>query len=69
METASASIVSVGAELGLIGVRGFLGVSDLFDPNLSIHIGIAGLTLAVVVGFGVWGKGLPQLLCGLIGLE
>jgi NCS2 family nucleobase:cation symporter-2 len=61
-------VIAVGAELGLIGVRGFLGVSDLHDPNLPTHIGIAGLTLAVMVGFGVWGKGLPRLLCGLIGL-
>jgi len=56
-------------ELGLIGVRGFLGVSDLHDPNLPTHIGAAGLTLAVMIGLGVWGKGLPRLLCGLIGLS
>ena len=61
-------VIAVGAELGLIGVRGFLGVSDLHDPSLPTHIGVAGLTLAVMVGFGVWGKGLPRLLCGLIGL-
>jgi len=61
-------VIAVGAELGLIGVRGFLGISDLHDPNLSTHIGAAGLTLAVMVGLGVWGKGLPRLLCGLIGL-
>jgi NCS2 family nucleobase:cation symporter-2 len=61
-------VIAVGAELGLIGVRGFLGVSDLHDPHLAIRIGVAGLTLAVMVGFGVWGKGLPRLLCGLIGL-
>jgi xanthine permease XanP len=61
-------VIAVGAELGLIGVRGFLGVSDLHDPHLATHIGVAGLTLSVMVGLGVWGKGLPRLLCGLIGL-
>ncbi len=61
-------VIAVGVELGLIGVRGFLGVSDLHDPNLPTHIGAAALTLAVMVGLGVWGKGLPRLLCGLIGL-
>jgi xanthine permease XanP len=61
-------VIAVGMELGLIGVRGFLGISDLHDPHLPIRIGAAGLTLAVMVGFGVWGKGLPRLLCGLIGL-
>jgi NCS2 family nucleobase:cation symporter-2 len=61
-------VIAVGAELGLIGVRGFLGIADLHDPHLWTHIGVAGVTLAVMVGFGVWGKGLPRLLCGLMGL-
>jgi xanthine permease XanP len=61
-------VIAVGVELGLIGVRGFLGISDLHDPNLPTHIAAAGLTLAVMVGLGVWGKGLPRLLCSLIGL-
>src|SRR3984885_16252201 len=61
-------VIAVGVELGLIGVRGFLGISDLQDPNLPTHIGAGGLTLAVMIGFGVWGKGLPRLLCALIGL-
>jgi xanthine permease XanP len=61
-------VIAVGVELGLIGVRGILGISDLHDPNLPTHIGAAGLALAVMVGFGVWGKGLPRLLCSLIGL-
>ena len=34
----------------------------------STHIAGAGLTLAVMVGLGVWGKGLLRLLCSLIGL-
>src|SRR5580658_1813418 len=61
-------VIAVGVDLGLIGVRGFLGISDLHDPNLGRHIGAAALTLAVMIGLGVWGKGLPRLLCGLIGL-
>ena len=61
-------VIAVGVEAGLIGVRGFLGISDLHDPNFPTHIGAAALTLAVMVGLGVWGKGLPRLLCSLIGL-
>jgi xanthine permease XanP len=61
-------VIAVGVELGLIGVRGFLGISDLHDPNLPRHLAAAGLTLAIMVGLGVWGKGLPRLLCGLMGL-
>lgn len=61
-------VLAVGTELGLIGVRGFLGISDLHDSHLPTRIVAAGLTLAVMIGFGIWGKGLPRLLCGLIGL-
>jgi xanthine permease XanP len=61
-------VIAVGVELGLIGVRGFLGVADLHDPKLPTHIAGAGLTLAVMVGLAVWGKGLLRLLCSLIGL-
>jgi NCS2 family nucleobase:cation symporter-2 len=61
-------VIAVGTELGLIGVRGFLGISDLHDPHLATHIAAAGLTLAAMIGFAIWGKGLPRLLCGLIGL-
>ena len=61
-------VMAVGAELGLIGVQGFLGVKDIHDPQLAAHLLVAGSTLAVMVGFGIWGHGLPRLLCGLIGL-
>jgi NCS2 family nucleobase:cation symporter-2 len=49
-------VIAVGVELGLIGVRGFLGVADLHDPKLPTHIAGAGLTLAVMVGLGVWAR-------------
>ena len=61
-------VIAVGAELGLIGVRGFLGISDLHDPRLPLQVAVVTLTIAVMIGFGVWGKRLARLLCGLIGL-
>jgi xanthine permease XanP len=61
-------VMAVGAELGLIGVQGFLGVKDIHDPQLASHLFVAGSTLAIMVGFGIWGRGLPRLVCGLIGL-
>ena len=32
-------VIAVGVELGLIGVRGFLGVADLHDPKLPPTLG------------------------------
>lgn len=69
-------VMAVAAELGLIGIRAFLGLSAS-DQNISIvHINVstpvlltAFLTLAVMVSFGVWGRGLARLLCGLVGLS
>ncbi len=61
-------VMAVGAELGLIGVQGFLGVTDLADPNLGTHVAVAFATLAIMISLGVWGGGLARLLCGLIGL-
>jgi xanthine permease XanP len=61
-------VIAVGAELGLIGVRGYLGIDDLHDPHIPTYVAAATLTLAVMIGFGVWGKGLARLLCALIGL-
>jgi xanthine permease XanP len=34
-------VIAVGAELGLIGVSGFLGISDLHDPRLPLHVAVA----------------------------
>jgi xanthine permease XanP len=68
-------VMAVAAELGLIGVRAFLGLGSphvnlsAVPTTISIPtVATAFLTLMVMVSFGVWGKGLARLLCGLVGL-
>jgi xanthine permease XanP len=68
-------VMAVAAELGLIGIHAFLGLSSAGESYSVIHPGInrpavatAFLTLAIMLSFGVWGRGLARLLCGLVGL-
>ncbi len=68
-------VMAVAAELGLIGIHAFLGLSSPGERISIVHTHVSNpalltafLTLAVMVSFGVWGRGLARLLCGLIGL-
>jgi NCS2 family nucleobase:cation symporter-2 len=68
-------VMAVAAELGLIGIHAFLGLSSPGVHLPIVHSGVstpalitAFLTLSVMVSFGVWGRGLARLLCGLVGL-
>jgi xanthine permease XanP len=55
-------------ELGLIGVRDLLAVSEQGGPGFRTHLAVAWLTLAVMVGLAVWGRGLPRLLASSAGI-
>jgi xanthine permease XanP len=62
--------MAVGIELGLIGAKQWLVVnSGLAGEARSLHIAVATLTLAVMVGLAVWGRGLVRLLSALLGLS
>ena len=67
-------VMAVAAELGLIGIRAFLGITAEHQiaaaaANISTPtVATACLTLMVMLIFGVWGRGLARLLCGLVGL-
>ena len=71
-------VMAVGVDLGLIGIRAFLGAAAHELSHSSAGAGHsamsysnligASITLATMVAFGVWGKGLARLLCTLIGL-
>ncbi len=57
--------VSVGFEVGLLGVKQMLGIDARVPPEGVL----AGLvTLAAMVGLSVWGSGLPRLLGPMLGL-
>jgi NCS2 family nucleobase:cation symporter-2 len=62
-------VMAVGIELGLIGARQVFNVDTrLTGEVLGLHIAVASLTLAAMVGLAVWGRGLIRLLSTMLGL-
>ena len=61
-------VMIVGIELGMIGVRDLLAVEFRHEAGFAAHLVAAWLTLAVMVGLSVWGRGLLRLLCSTIGI-
>jgi NCS2 family nucleobase:cation symporter-2 len=62
-------VMAVGIELGLIGARQVLNIDTrLTGAALGLHIAVASLTLAAMVGLAVWGRGLVRLLSTMLGL-
>src|SRR5262249_35431947 len=62
-------VAAVGLELGLIGISHLLDVSSSSDAaNFDLHVSVAALTLATMVGLAIWGRGTLRLLCSLVGV-
>lgn len=61
-------VLIVGLQLGLIGVDHLLAVEFRHTPTFAAHLAVGWLTLAVMVGLSVWGRGLMRLLCPVIGM-
>lgn len=61
-------VLAVGHELGLIGVKSFLDTTAPVHGDYGAHLAVAVLTLSLMVGFSVWGKGIFRLFCTLNGL-
>jgi len=62
-------VTTVGFEVGLIGIRQVLDVAgQVGSRHFEIHFLVANLTLAAMMGFSIWGKGLMRLFGTLLGL-
>src|SRR5262249_37670853 len=63
-------VAAVGLELGLIGISHLLDVSSGSEAaaNFDLHVSVAALTLATMVGLAIWGRGTLRLLCSLAGV-
>ncbi len=61
-------IVIVGIELGLEGIRQFLGVAKPGVHHFELHFLIGLFTLAMMVGLSIWWRGIIKLICSFIGL-
>ena len=61
-------IIAVGIELGKIGLGVLFGPQVMHDPRVN-HMFLTALSvLLTMIALAVWAKGLPKLLCVLIGI-
>lgn len=66
-EIAGFVVVLVGMAVGGLGVRYVLGVGAP-SPVGGREFAVSALTLGLIVGLSVWGKGAPKLFCALLGM-
>lgn len=67
-EIAGLVVLLVGIATGVVGLRTALGAGHHAGPPSSIDIGLALLTLVIMVALNVWGRGPMRLFCVLIGM-
>lgn len=62
-------VVLLAVNLGKLGTSLLLGADAIHDASPGgRHFAVAFLTLAVMVGLNVWGRGRARMLCALIGM-
>ncbi|HET9044910.1 MAG TPA: solute carrier family 23 protein [Burkholderiales bacterium] len=66
-EIAGFVVVMVGVTVGGLGVRYVLGVGAA-APASGRELAVSVLTLGLMVGLNVWGRGAPRLFCALLGI-
>jgi NCS2 family nucleobase:cation symporter-2 len=57
----------VGVTVGGLGVRYVLGVGAP-APASAREVAVSAITLGLMVGLNVWGRGAPRLFCALLGI-
>ena len=67
-EIAGLVVLLVGVASGIVGLRTALGGANASAVPSPVDLGLALLTLAVMVGLNVWGRGTLRLLCVLLGM-
>lgn len=66
-ELAGFVVLMVGVTVGGLGVRYVLGVGG-GPPASGSELAVSALTLSLMVGLNVWGRGAPRLFCALLGI-
>jgi xanthine permease XanP len=62
-------ITAVGFEIGLISLKEILCVAGQRCPaDFTLHLGVAILTAALMMGLSIWGRGSLRLYCALLGM-
>jgi NCS2 family nucleobase:cation symporter-2 len=66
-EIAGFMVVMIGVTVGSLGARYVLGVGAA-APASGRELAVSGITLGLMVGLNVWGRGAPRLFCALLGI-
>jgi xanthine permease XanP len=67
-EIAGLVVLLAGIATGIVGLRTAMGGAGGADPARPADLGLALLTLAVMIALNVWGRGMLRFLCVLIGI-
>ncbi|HVG50352.1 MAG TPA: solute carrier family 23 protein [Xanthobacteraceae bacterium] len=62
------TICIIAFELGIVGMQHTLDIGGETKPLFAAHVGVALVTLAVCIGFTIWGTGVWKLVCSLLGM-
>jgi xanthine permease XanP len=65
-EIAGFVVLLVGVTVGGLGVRYVLGVAPA-APAGARELAVSSVTLGLMVGLNIWGRGAPRLFCALLG--
>jgi NCS2 family nucleobase:cation symporter-2 len=66
-EIAGFVVVLVGVTVGSLGVRYVLGIAAA-APAGARELAVSAVTLGLMVGLNIWGRGAPRLFCALLGI-
>lgn len=61
-------VLVIGIELGLVALDNFLDIKGYGEPSYTYNLAAGVVTLAIIMGFSVWLKGIMRLLCSLFGI-
>ena len=67
-EIAGLVVLLAGVSTGMVGLRTALGGAGNANVPSMNDLGIALITLAIMVGLNVWGRGALRMFCVLIGM-
>jgi NCS2 family nucleobase:cation symporter-2 len=65
-EIAGFVVMLVGVTVGALGVRYVLGIAGA-APAGARELAVSAITLGLMVGLNIWGRGAPRLFCALLG--
>jgi len=66
-EIAGFVVLMVGMTVGSLGVRYVFGVTPGATPAGPTEFAVSAVTLGLMVGLNIWGRGAPRLFCALLG--